>query len=87
VTRPQGPTFEPGAHTRLSLSGPTGVLYDNPSAEGLIEAIQQFIRHRTAFDPDVIRAHVEPFDRMHFKQRMQEVIRLRFEDFRRVHPC
>ncbi|MDH3503149.1 MAG: glycosyltransferase [Nitrospirota bacterium] len=76
-----------GAQTSGSPSGPTGVFHYEQSVEAIIEAIQLFTQHRTDFDPDAIRAHVEPFDRSHFKQRMQQVIMSGYHEFRRVPPC
>jgi glycosyltransferase involved in cell wall biosynthesis len=73
--------------TGKSQSGLTGVFFYEQSVGALIEAIELFKQHLTDFDPDAIRAHVEPFDRAHFKQRMQQIIMSRYEEFRRVHPC
>ncbi len=70
-----------------SQSGLTGVFFYEQSVGGLIDAIQLFQRHLTDFDPETIRAHVEPFDRSHFKQQMQQIIMSRYEEFRRVSPC
>lgn len=75
------------AQTGVSKSGPTGVFYYEQSVGGLIDAIQLFNQHRTDFDPDTIRAHVEPFDRSHFKERMQQLIMTRYEEFGRIPPC
>ena len=66
---------------------PTGVFYYEQSVENLITAIQFFEQHSSDFDPDGIRAHVEPFDRSHFKQRMQQIIMSHYEEFHRVRPC
>lgn len=76
-----------GAQTSGSPSGPTGVFHYEQSVDAIIEAIQLFTQHRTDFDPEAIRAHVEPFDRSHFKQRMQQVIMSGYHEFRRVPPC
>ena len=70
-----------------SQPGPTGVFFYEQSVGALIEAIQLFNRHLTDFDPDTIRAHVEPYDRTHFKQRMQQIVMSRYEEFRRLSPC
>jgi glycosyltransferase involved in cell wall biosynthesis len=75
------------AQSDISQFGPTGVFFYEQSVGALIEAIQLFNRHLTDFDPDTIRAHVEPFDRAHFKQRMQQIIMSRYEEFRRLTPC
>ena len=78
---------ESSTQTRRAQSGLTGVFFYEQSVGALIEAIQLFKQHQTDFDPDRIRAHVEPFDRSHFKQRMQQIIMSRYEEFRHLHPC
>jgi glycosyltransferase involved in cell wall biosynthesis len=83
----RGNPFERFAQTGEAQSGLTGVFFYEQSVEALIDAIQLFKQHQTDFDPDTIRAHVEPFDRSHFKQRMQQIIMSRYEEFRRVSPC
>jgi glycosyltransferase involved in cell wall biosynthesis len=79
--------FERIGHTDVSQPGPTGVFYYEQSVEALIEAIQLFNQHLFDFDPDTIRAHVEPFDCLHFKQQMQQIIHSGYEEFRRLRPC
>lgn len=73
--------------TGISPSGPTGVFFYEQSVGSLIGAIQLFKQHQTDFDPDTIRGHVEPFDRSHFKQRMQQIIMSCYEGFGHLHPC
>lgn len=70
-----------------SSSFPTGVFFYEHSVEGLIGAIREFQHHRTAFHPERIRAHVAPFDRAHFKERISQVIQSSYEAFRRISPC
>ena len=79
--------LERGAQTRGSPSGPTGVFHYEQSVQAMIEAIQLFKQHLTDFDPDAIRDHVEPFDRSHFKQQVQQVIMSGYHEFRRVTQC
>ena len=78
---------EDSARTGGSQSDPSGVFYYEQSVRGLIDAVKKFKHHLTDFNPDIIRAQVEPFDRPHFKERMQQVIMSRYEEFHRVHPC
>lgn len=76
-----------GPQTRGFHSGLTGVFHYEQSVQSMIEAIQLFNRHLADFDPDAIRDHVEPFDRSHFKQQMQQVIMSGYHEFRRVTLC
>lgn len=78
---------EGGGQTTGSQSGLTGVFHYEQSVAAIREAIQLFNRHRTDFEPDAIRAHVELFDRSHFKQQMQQVIMSRYREFRRTPLC
>jgi glycosyltransferase involved in cell wall biosynthesis len=71
----------------VAPSAPTGVFFDERKPESLVEAIELFERHRSRFDPEKIRAHVEPFDRTYFKERMRQVIETSWNDFRRTHQC
>ncbi len=66
---------------------PTGVFFDEQTPESLVDAIEIFERHRNRFDPERIRAHVEPFDRKYFKERMHQLIETSWEDFRRTRLC
>ncbi|MEO8341320.1 MAG: glycosyltransferase [Nitrospirota bacterium] len=66
---------------------PTGVFFDEQNPESLGNAVEMFERHRNRFDPEKIRAHVEPFDRKHFKERMRQLIETSWENFRRTHLC
>lgn len=86
--RGQGnPSSQHVGQTDDSSSGPTGVFFYEPSVEGLMEAIQLFRQHHKDFHPEKIRAHVEPFDRSHFKQRVYQIILSSYEEFRQFHPC
>ena len=58
---------------RLQAS-PTGVFFDEPSVESLMDAIERFERHVRSFDPQAIRQHVAGFDRAFFKQRISDHI-------------
>ena len=66
---------------------PTGVFFDEQKPESLIDAVEMFERHRIRFDPERIRAHVEPFDRKYFKERMRQVIEMSWENFRLTRLC
>ena len=66
---------------------PTGVFFDERNPQSLVKAIELFERHRNRFDPERIRAHVEPFDRKYFKERMRQLIETSWEDFSRTRLC
>jgi glycosyltransferase involved in cell wall biosynthesis len=66
-----------GAREAGSLSGqspPTGVFFYEQTVASLLGAIEIFERNQSVFDPKAIREHVEPFDRDHFKRRIQQII-------------
>ena len=53
---------------------PTGVFFYEQNTTSLIEAIDTCLNDSMAcFDPELIRQHVAPFDRFHFKQRIQDI--------------
>jgi glycosyltransferase involved in cell wall biosynthesis len=66
---------------------PTGVFFDEQKPESLVDAVEIFERHQDRFDPERIRAHVEPFDRKYFKERISQLIETSCEDFGRTRLC
>lgn len=86
---PQEQCDRGGSAQRMSMhsGSPTGVFFYESTPEALIEAIQLFERKKNCFDPHAIRAHVEPFDRVHFKERIQELILKHYKTFRQQSPC
>lgn len=66
---------------------PTGVFFDEQKPESVIDAVEIFERHRNRFDPERIRAHVEPFDRKYFKERMRQLIETNWKEFCRTRLC
>ena len=66
---------------------PTGVFFYQQTADDLSEAIQLFEQRRSDFQAKAIRAHVEIFDREHFKENMKQMIMRNFEQFRQLHLC
>lgn len=66
---------------------PTGVFFYEQTAEAFIEAVRLFERHEAHFDPQAVRAHVMPFDRAHFKERMREALNRRYQEFRLAQSC
>lgn len=53
---------------------PTGVLFVEPSAPALAEAVRCFEAHEAVFDPAALRQHALQFDRQQFKQRMSQLL-------------
>ena len=45
---------------------PTGVLYRNPAADGLLEGLETFRRHEADFSPERLRRHAAAFRRERF---------------------
>lgn len=55
-------------------ASPTGVFFYERSVKALLDAMELLETHRHEFNPEKIRSHVEPFDRVHFKERMKRFI-------------
>ncbi|MCA9452224.1 MAG: glycosyltransferase [Nitrospira sp.] len=87
LSKPGESYMEHGVHGSGFPSTLTGVFHYEQSVQAIIEAVQLFTQHLADFNPDAIRAHVEPFDRSHFKQRIQQVIMSCYREFRRTSPC
>lgn len=56
----------PGAAAPAGAGAPTGVLFPEQSAEGLLDAVRFFEAHEGDFDPAAVRASVMRFDRPRF---------------------
>ncbi|WP_159586725.1 glycosyltransferase [Chelativorans xinjiangense] len=52
----------------------TGILFQEQSVQGLIEAVRRFRSMETAFRPDLIRNHALQFSEANFKAKMQQII-------------
>ena len=70
-----------------NLQHSTGVFFYEQTVEALIDAVQLFERHETHFDPHAIRAHVLPFGRRRFKERVLETIHRRYKEFCLARSC
>ena len=52
----------------------TGLLFDEQSEAGLIDAVRRFEAMEGTFHPEIIRQHAQQFSDTHFRQRMQQII-------------
>ena len=52
----------------------TGILFERPDTNGLLDALTVFERHEHAFDPKPIRAHAERFSTERFLHEIGEEI-------------
>ena len=66
---------------------PTGVFFYDQSVKALTDAMDLFETHRDRFDPHHIRAHVAPFDRAHFKDRIKRFIDHAWQEHCRSRLC
>jgi glycosyltransferase involved in cell wall biosynthesis len=69
------------------VGSPTGVFFYEQTVRSLSEAIQLFEKRKSDFQPKAIRAHVEAFDREHFKERLQKMIMTHYEQYRQSQTC
>jgi glycosyltransferase involved in cell wall biosynthesis len=66
---------------------PTALFFNEQSVDALVDAILRFERARDRFDPKVLRARAEQFDRPIFKQRLREWIERRWSEHRTTRAC
>ena len=66
---------------------PTGVFFYAQTADALSEAIQLFEKRRSEFRYQLIRDHVQAFDREQFKERLKQAIMTNYEQFRLSRTC
>jgi glycosyltransferase involved in cell wall biosynthesis len=57
----------------------TGIFFDEQSPEALIEAVKQYKKVRSKFDPEVIRQHAKGFDRSVFEKRFLTFLKDKWE--------
>jgi glycosyltransferase involved in cell wall biosynthesis len=63
-----------GGALETVISGRTGVLFEDHSVDGLIEAVRVFETNEASFKPEAIRAHAGNFSERNFKAGIQAVI-------------
>ena len=68
-------------------NSPTGVFFYEQTVKGLSESIVLFEKRKSEFHPHAIRAHVKAFDREYFKERMTQMIMMKYEQFLQSRPC
>jgi len=60
----------------------TGLFFDEQTPEKLVEAVQYFELHRDHFDPMQLHEHVKPFDRQNFREKIDQCITSRVQEFK-----
>jgi glycosyltransferase involved in cell wall biosynthesis len=60
---------------------PGGVFFYKETPESLIEAVSYFEKHRNQFDPFRIKDQVMPFDRIHFKDKIERKIKVKYGEY------
>jgi len=67
---------------RNGAAGPTGIFFNEQTAENLIAAVEQFERTRDSFDSAKISRHAAGFSRDRFKAEMRGFIETRLDERR-----
>jgi glycosyltransferase involved in cell wall biosynthesis len=65
----------------LPQEKPTGVFFDQPTVESLVQAVDQFERNQDRFDPHAIQCHAFLFDQKIFRAKIQSFIREKYQAF------
>lgn len=60
---------------------PTGVFFDQPTAESLVHAVNLFERNKEQFNPLEIRKNALRFHQNNFKEQIQSFIEMRYQEF------
>lgn len=60
---------------------PTGIFFDRPTVDSLIQAVELFEKNRDRFDPRAIREEALPFDQKIFRERIRSFIEERYQAF------
>ena len=64
--------FDKGGAKETVIEGETGTFFDEPSADSLLCAMEQF--DRDSFSPDKMRSHAEKFSRGRFEESIRNII-------------
>ncbi|MDH7515953.1 MAG: glycosyltransferase [Bacteroidota bacterium] len=64
--------FRKGGILETVVENVSGTFFDDQTADALVRAVRDFDERR--FEPSVIRAHAERFDREVYRRRMEEII-------------
>ncbi len=56
------------------VAAATGVFFEQPTPEALIEAVERFEKHEPAFRPEAIRGHAERFGAPRFRRELEREI-------------
>ena len=56
------------------VHGETGILYNDPSVEGLVDAMRLFERNEQSFSPRVCVEHAQKFSPQKFRDNMLSII-------------
>ncbi len=72
--------FSKGGASETVVDGTTGVLFDEQTTTGLIEAINRFVKLK--FDPKVLREHAKKFDEEVFKRKIKEFVKAEYTKFK-----
>jgi glycosyltransferase involved in cell wall biosynthesis len=64
--------FNGGGYKETVLNKKTGILFDDYSVEGLIEAISKF--EKTKFDTQAIKKHASKFSKENFEKQMLKLV-------------
>jgi glycosyltransferase involved in cell wall biosynthesis len=78
--------YDRGGLRDTVTDGTTGILYPDPSVEGLIAAIERFERDHADFDPAVICAHAARFSAARFRDQFATLVDAKMADFRANGP-
>jgi glycosyltransferase involved in cell wall biosynthesis len=78
--------YDKGGLRDTVVDGITGLLYRNPSVEGLIGAVEQFEQGEAGFDPAVICAHAARFSAARFRDQFATLVDTKMADFQANGP-
>ncbi len=70
-----------GGCTETVISGKTGLLFPQQSADSLVEAMHYFVDNQTNFDAEAIRRHAEAFSEQRFRENLADCIADRWTRF------
>ncbi len=72
--------FKEGGALDTIIDEKTGVFFNKQTEASLKKAIEKYQAMRSKFKPEKIREHVEKFDEKHFKEKLLDFIKLKWEE-------
>jgi glycosyltransferase involved in cell wall biosynthesis len=78
--------FDKGGARDTIIDGVCGILYPDPTVDGLIAAVERYEREAASFNPATIVAHATRFSAARFREQIEAFVEAKMAEFRAQGP-